>query len=115
MAALVESCEGQGGRPLRELDNVPIPLRIFGPFDDLKIRPDITAGILEILRRRQASREGTAVEAPLSGGVPRPQVPSAPVPAPDGSRQAAPAETPRPEDALEQMLRKGVQDLLKKR
>jgi AsmA protein len=113
VAALVKSCEGQGGQPFRELANVPIPLRIFGPFDDLKIRPDITAGILEILRRREASQGRPASETPLSsGGPPGPPTPSAQKP--EKGQKTRPIEKPRPEDALEQIFRKGLQDLLKK-
>ncbi len=52
-ASLVKSCQGQGGKSTDDLKNVPIPVTISGPFTNLKVKPNLTAGILEILNRKQ--------------------------------------------------------------
>lgn len=62
-ASLVKSCEGQGGKGTDELKNVPIPVTIKGPFTDLKVKPNLSAGILEILTRRQEKEEEKETQA----------------------------------------------------
>jgi len=52
-AYLVKSCQGQGGEGTADLRNVPIPVTIKGPLTNLKVKPNLTAGILEILARQQ--------------------------------------------------------------
>lgn len=42
---LVDTLEGQGGEPLEQLRNVPIPLRIAGPITDPKFSVDIEQAI----------------------------------------------------------------------
>lgn len=112
-AAVVESCEGQGGKGMRDLANYPIPVRISGPLDDLRVQPDITAGILEILRRRQARQAPAAPQQTAES--PGPQEPVQPD-RPAASESQAPPGTPeeQAEEAVRGLLRKGLQDLFKK-
>lgn len=55
-AYLVKSCQGQGGESSDDLRNVPIPVTIKGPLTKLKVKPDLTTGILEILARKQSKK-----------------------------------------------------------
>ena len=52
--ALVKSCEGQGGKSFQDLAGYPVPVTISGPLNNLDVKPNLTAGILQILERRQA-------------------------------------------------------------
>ena len=74
---------------MSELTNYPIPVTIKGPLDKLEVKPDLTAGILEILENRQ-KKQTTAKPAQVT--------------------PAHPQEPKKPEDALKELL----QDLLKK-
>jgi len=63
-AYLVKSCQGQGGEATEDLRNVPIPVTIQGPLTGLKVKPNLTAGILEILARKQSKNAEKTSEAP---------------------------------------------------
>ncbi len=56
-AALVKSCEGQGGKGFSELANYPIPVTITGPLDNPDVKPNLTAGIIQMLGKRAAGEE----------------------------------------------------------
>jgi AsmA protein len=56
-AYLVKSCQGQGGSGISELKNIPIPVTISGPLAKLKVKPNLTAGITEIMSRRQEKKQ----------------------------------------------------------
>jgi uncharacterized protein involved in outer membrane biogenesis len=98
-AALVKSCEGQGGKSYRELANYPIPVTISGPLDNLNVKPNFTAGILKVLQQQRPTEQKPA--APLPQQPLQPQQPA------DTKKQA--------EDAVKDMLQKGMQDLFKKK
>lgn len=112
-AALVESCEGQGGKGMRELTNYPIPVRIFGPLNGLRVEPDITAGILEILRRQQTRKAETSAGPktadtdPSATTPPAEKPPAEPQPPPQTPEQQA-------EEAVNRLLQKGLRDLFQK-
>ncbi len=67
-AALVKSCEGQGGKSFRELANYAIPVTITGPLDKPDVKPDLTAGIIEMLTRKQPQEPAAAPSAPKQPG-----------------------------------------------
>jgi hypothetical protein len=56
-AALVKSCEGQGGKGFGELANYPIPVTITGPLDKPDVKPNLTAGIIQMLGKRAAGEQ----------------------------------------------------------
>jgi AsmA protein len=102
--ALVKSCEGQGGKSFRELANYPIPVTITGPLDKPDVKPDLTAGIIEILTRKQTQEPAAAPSAPKQPGQE-----TAP-------QQATPKDTKKQaEDAAKDAIQKGLQDLFKKK
>jgi AsmA protein len=77
-AYLVKSCQGQGGKGTSDLKNIPIPVTISGPLTELKVKPNLTAGIMEVLAREQRKKqEETAAaseeqtEADTSGEAPQ--------------------------------------------
>ncbi len=96
--ALVKSCEGQGGKSFRELANYPIPVTITGPLDKPDVKPDLTAGIIETLRRNQAQEPTAAPSAKQPGQQTTPK---------DLKKQA--------EEAAKEVIQKGLQDLFKKK
>jgi AsmA protein len=96
--ALVKSCEGQGGKGYRELANYPIPVAISGPLDKLEVKPNLTAGILQILQQNQAKEPPPA--------EPRQPLQQQPQQQQDPQKQAG--------DAVKDLLQKGLQELLKK-
>jgi len=101
--ALVKSCEGQGGKGLGDLSNLPIPVTISGPFQNLSVKPDIAAVVQQILQRRQAkAQEPTADQA----ASPTQQSAEEPQQQKDSKTQV--------EDAVKDVLQKGLQDLFKK-
>ena len=98
--ALVKSCEGQGGKSFREMANYPIPVSVTGPLGDLNVKPNLTAGILQILKPQPAKEQPAA--APQ-------QIPPSPQPSeqPEDMKKQA-------EEAVKGILKKGLQDLMKK-
>ena len=92
--ALVKSCEGQGGKGFRELANYPIPVAISGPLDKLEVKPNLTAGILQILQPSQAKE-------------PPPAEPRQPP-------QQKPQQQQDPQKQVEDALKGILQDLLNK-
>ncbi len=97
--ALVKSCEGQGGRSFRELANYPIPVTISGPMDDLNVKPNLTAGLVQMLKPQQTT------EQPPSG-TQQQALPAQPQQPADPKKQA--------EEAIKGVLQKGLQDFMKK-
>jgi len=57
-AALVKSCEGQGGKSFGELANYPIPVSITGPIDNPDVKPNLTSGIIQMLGKRATGEQG---------------------------------------------------------
>jgi hypothetical protein len=108
-AALVKSCEGQGGKGMRELANYPIPVRVFGPLNALRVEPDITAGILEILRRQQTRKAETTPGPKTADTETNASPPQAekPPPQPQTPEQQA-------EEAVNRLLQKGLRDLFQR-
>ena len=49
---IVGSLEGQGGKDLEELQGIPIPVHIKGPFADPKVRPDLANALSETAKAR---------------------------------------------------------------
>jgi AsmA protein len=106
-AVLVKSCEGQGGKSSKELANYPIPLSISGPLDSLEVKPNLTSGIIQILQRQQAREQPTP--------APQPQ-PSGRVTPPPQQQTEEPRDSKKQvEDAVKDVLQKGLQDLFKKK
>ncbi len=99
-AALVKSCEGQGGKSFRELANYPIPVNIRGPLAKPEVEPDFTAGIMQILGRRQTEEKQPSPAAPAQ------QQPQKVQPQEDQGKET--------EDAVRDVLQKGLKDLLKR-
>ncbi len=103
-AVLVKSCEGQGGKSASELANYPIPVRISGPVDNLKVEPDFTTGLLNLLGNRKAAS-------------PPPQTPASDSPAGQTQEQLPPLETPpadpkqQAEEAVKGLLQQGLKGL----
>jgi AsmA protein len=95
-AALVKSCEGQGGKGFKELANYPIPVNIRGPLAKPEVEPDLTAGIMQILGRRQAQEKRPSTAAPQ-------QQPQKVQPQKDQREEM--------EDAARDLLQKGLKDL----
>ena len=128
-AALVKSCEGQGGKSFGELANYPIPVTINGPLDKLDVKPNFTAGIIQILGKRAAGEEKPpAAQQPqqqLKDRIiplidkPAQQPPTQTQPAPTGqpAQQAPPPKSPKEQrkDATKDLIQKGLQDLFKKK
>jgi AsmA protein len=104
--ALVKSCEGQGGKGLGDLSNLPIPVTISGPFQDLSVKPDIATVVQQILQRRQAKAQQPEQPSTDQGVSPNQQ------PAEQPEQQKDPKE--QVEDAVKDVLQKGLQDLFKK-
>jgi len=105
--ALVKSCEGQGGKSLRELANYPIPVTVSGPLDRLDVKPNLTAGILKLLGAQQPKEQPAA--GPQILPSPQPQIqPSSPPQEPQDLKKLG-------EEAVKDMLQKGLQDVLKKK
>jgi len=101
--ALVGSLKGQGGQALDDLRNLPIPVRIEGPFE----KPEVSVDIKKLLE----SKGKAALEQELRkrlGIQEQPAAGSAPA---EGT--AAPTE--KPEKQLEQQLKEKVfQELFKR-
>jgi AsmA protein len=106
-AVLVKSCEGQGGKSSKELTNYPIPVSISGPLDSLDVKPNLTSGIIQILQRRQTREQPTP--------APQPQ-PSERVTPPSQQQTEEPRDSKKQvEDAVKDVLQRGLQDLFKKK
>jgi AsmA protein len=105
-AILVKSCDGQGGKSSSELTNYPIPVTISGPLENLHVKPNITAGILKVLQKKQPTQQNPAEpsQQPTEQNPDEPSQPQQPV---DSKKQ--------PEDAVKDILQKGIQDLFKKK
>lgn len=98
-AALVRSCQGQGGKSFSQLANYPIPVSITGSLNHPDVKPNLTAGLLQVLGKRAAGEE------------PR-------QPATQQSAQQAPSQiSPREqgEQAVKDLLQKGLQDLFRRK
>jgi AsmA protein len=110
--ALVKSCEGQGGKGLGDLSNLPIPVAISGPFQDLSVKPDIATVVQQIVQRRQAK----AQQAPAATQAEQPSADQAPTPAQQPAEQPEQQKDSKTqvEDAVKDVLQKGLQDLFKK-
>jgi AsmA protein len=59
---LVDTATGQAGRELDELRRVPIPVRITGPLDDFRVRPDLKAALMDLQGERLRAAETEARE-----------------------------------------------------
>jgi uncharacterized protein involved in outer membrane biogenesis len=105
--ALVKSCEGQGGKGLRDLANYPIPVTVSGPLGSLDVKPDLTAGILKLLSPEQPKEQPAAAPQP----TPSTQAPSA---QPSPQPQQPPDLKKQAEEAVKGILQKGLQDFFKK-
>jgi hypothetical protein len=105
-AILVKSCDGQGGKSSSELTNYPIPVTISGPLENLHVKPNVTAGILKVLQKKQPTQQNSAEpsQQPTQQNPNEPSQPQQPV---DSKKQ--------PEDSVKDMLQKGIQDLFKKK
>jgi uncharacterized protein involved in outer membrane biogenesis len=104
-AALVKSCEGQGGKSFADLKNIPIPVTIEGPLDDLEVKPNLTAGILKLLTRKQNKQED---ETPATTSD---QQPTADQP-PEEPETVEESETVEKPETVEDALKGMLQDLL---
>ncbi len=103
-AALVKSCEGQGGKSFRELANYPIPVNIRGPLTNPEVKPDFTAGIMKILGRQQSEEEQPS-PAPRQQQTQKVQ-PQKVQPQKDQKEEL--------EDTARDLLQKGLKDLFKR-
>jgi len=63
-ATLVDTLKGQGGKGLKELKGIPIPVRVSGTFDKLKFTPDIQ-GLIEARAKKELERQKDKVQAKL--------------------------------------------------
>jgi len=106
-AVLVKSCEGQGGKSFSELANYPIPVNISGPLDSLDVKPNLTSGIIQILQRRQAREQQTP--------APQPQPSEQLTPSPPQQTEEPKDSKKQVEDAVKDVLQRGLQDLFKKK
>ncbi len=73
---LVKSCKGQGGKSFQKLANYPIPVTISGPLDHLDVKPNLTAGLLQVLGG--GNTNPVAVQPSAGGTVKSQPAPSAP-------------------------------------
>ncbi|MGH8581111.1 MAG: AsmA family protein [Gammaproteobacteria bacterium] len=69
-ATLVDTLKGQGGKGLKELKGIPIPVRVSGTFDKLKFTPDIQ-GLIEARAKKELERQKDKVEAKLQEALER--------------------------------------------
>ena len=77
---VVKSYKGQGGEEFSDLEGLTIPMRIKGPFDNLKYYPDLEELVkerakqeLEKEREKLEEKARKAIEEKLFGKQPEPQ------------------------------------------
>jgi AsmA protein len=106
--ALVESCEGQGGKSFQDLAGYPVPVTISGPLNNLDVKPNLTAGILQILERRQAKENQTPATQQQQPSSNRGVTSSPP------SQTQQPQQQKSPKKQVEESVKDLLQNLLKK-
>jgi AsmA protein len=103
-ASVVGSLAGQGGKEVGELKGFTVPVRVAGPYDQLKYKVEFSQMLGGMSKEQVESVKETAKEAvksqlkDLLGGKQESTPPGG-----DQGQQAAPAK--RPEDELKQKLK----------
>ncbi|MGD2082151.1 MAG: AsmA family protein [Chromatiales bacterium] len=107
---LVKTLEGQGGKGLKDLTGIPIPVRYQGRFDEIGTignwSIDLQDAAVQAGKQKLQEKLQEKLLERLGGGKPSAPAPESEAPAEAGSE--TPAEPPSQKDAVKGLLKRGL-------